>query len=268
MVRNFAKKVLPSGIVEMLRRAVRGQHFNEVAVVWEAMRDMGGERVMFDVGAHHGDTSKPFADGGWRVFAFEPDEENRRILTETLGKSANVTVDSRAASNRSAAGVQFYSSDVSSGISGLSAFHESHVQSGTVDTVTLAEVVKEADVRTVDLLKIDTEGHDLFVLQGVDWSTTVPEVVVCEFENAKSVPLGYTFDDLAKFLHDRGYQLLVSEWYPIVEYGRAHRWRGLSEYPCDLADEGGWGNIIAVKDPDLYQVVRREADRAGREHAN
>jgi hypothetical protein len=45
----------------------------------------------------------------------------------------------------------------------------------------------------VDFLKIDTESHDLFVHQGYPWECGKPAVIECEFEDAKTVPLGYTF---------------------------------------------------------------------------
>src|SRR3546814_18645662 len=126
-----------------------------------------------------------------------------------------------------------------------SAFHPSHVSKQVVDTTTLSDVLADADIDGVDFLKVDTEGHDLFVLKGFPWERFRPAVIECEFEDAKTVPLGYTFHDMARFLLEKGYRVLVSEWHPIIRYGVRHDWRRLVAYPCEISDAVAWGNILA-----------------------
>ena len=208
--------------------------------------------IMIDVGAHQGYALMPFLNSGWRVFAFEPDNSNRNKLLERLKTNKNkhlVVIDSRCVSNKSLNGVSFYTSEQSTGISGLSAFHESHHESQKVDVITLTEFFEDKPMPDVDFLKIDTEGHDLFVLQGYPWARGKPRIIECEFEDVKTVPLGYSFHDLARFLKDKGYKVYVSEWHPIVRYGIQHDWRQLMRYPCELSDKKGWGNFIAFIDP-------------------
>ena len=103
----------------------------------------------------------------------------------------------------------------------------------------------------------------MFVLKGLDWVRIKPDIVVCEFEDQKTNNLGYNFHDMATFLKDRGYEVLVSEWHPILRYGIAHDWRRLARYPCKLANPEAWGNLIAFREiPDwqnLLAVVARQA---------
>lgn len=221
--------------------------------------------AMIDVGAHHGYAMAPFLDRSWRIFAFEPDEKNREKLLERLANHKSkslVSLDTRCVSNKSQKGVSFYRSEQSTGISGLSAFLESHVEAQKVDTVTLTEFFENKPLQKVDFLKIDTEGYDFFVLQGFPWERTIPAVIECEFEDSKTVPLGYTFHDLASFLVNKGYTVYVSEWHPIIRYGIRHDWNRLVRYPCELADEKGWGNLLAFRDPiseeDLVAAVKKE----------
>src|SRR3546814_17135175 len=54
---------------------------------------------------------------------------------------------------------------------------------------------------------------------------------------------------MARFLLEKGYRVLVSEWHPIIRYGVRHDWRRLVAYPCELSDEVAWGNILAFRDP-------------------
>ena len=49
----------------------------------------------------------------------------------------------------------------------------------------------------IDFLKIDVEGLDWNVLKGVPWDRVKPEVIECEFEDAKTLALGHTYRDIA-----------------------------------------------------------------------
>lgn len=233
-------------------------HWDETSGIAELFsRDLSGT-TMIDVGAHHGSALMPFLNNDWRVFAFEPDEKNAKKLLARLARHKNrglVTLDTRCISNKSQKSVSFFTSEQSAGISGLSAFHETHVETQKVDITTLTEFFEDKPLPGVDFLKIDTEGHDLFVLQGFPWERGKPAVIECEFEDTKTVPLGYTFHDLAGFLVDKGYTVYVSEWHPIIRYGIRHDWRQLMRYPCELADPKGWGNLLAFGDPIDEQAL-------------
>lgn len=251
MLKTIVKKIVGPKLWHMLKAATGRLALDEVDVVYELLREENASGVMIDVGAHHGGSLEQFAEDGWKVFAFEPDPKNRAILSELCTKYPAVNIDTRAVSDKNQDKLPFYTSEVSSGISSLSSFHDSHKESSCVDTVTLDAFFQAEAIQTVDFLKIDTEGHDLFVLKGIPWGGVQPRVILCEFEDRKTKPLGYDFHDLAQFLQDNGYFLLVSEWYPMVEYGTRHKWRRFSSYPCDLADDKAWGNIIAVNNDGL-----------------
>jgi FkbM family methyltransferase len=222
----------------------RAPEFDEMAMVHDVLRERG-RGVLVDVGAHFGGSLSRFADDGWRVFAFEPDSRNRAILVDRIRGNENVTVDGRAVGERDGEIRSLYTSRVSTGISALEPFHPSHRPTHQVETVRLDTFLEGVDAVTV--LKTDTEGYDLPVLRTFPWHRLHPRAVVCEFEDRKTVPLGYTYHDLASYLLNRGYAVFVSEWRPVVEYGRRHRWRALRRYPSELDDKDSWGNIIAVE---------------------
>ena len=64
-----------------------------------------------------------------RIYAFEPDPRHAAFLDRRASGDSRRVVDRRAVTNRSGDRVQFYVSEESSGISGLSAFRRSHVGS-------------------------------------------------------------------------------------------------------------------------------------------
>lgn len=227
-------------------------HLDETKVIYHIFQNVLNGEKMIDVGAHHGSAFLPFLNKGWQIFAFEPDQNNRLKLVENIKNNANfykVKLDSRAVSNTSQSGRSFYSSKESTGVSSLSAFLTSHQFQQTVDTITLREALTGTSFNSVDFLKIDTEGHDIFVLQGFPWDDLKPAVIECEFEDSKTLLHGYTFHDLAQYLVDKGYVVYVSEWHPIIRYGIRHNWCQFTRYPCELAKPNAWGNILAFRDP-------------------
>lgn len=215
----------------------------------------GAAHVMLDVGAHIGSSAAFFHKLGWTIFCFEPDPGNRRKLTAAFGGKEGVTIDPRAVSDKKASGVSFFTSPESTGISGLSAFRQTHAESARVDVTTIADIVAERGLASVDFLKIDVEGFDFSVLKGVPWDRLRPDVIECEFEDAKTVPLGHDWKDIAQFLNDKGYAVYVSEWHPIIRYGVAHDWRRLFRFGDGDIVPDAWGNLLAFREaPGLAAI--------------
>lgn len=244
-------------------KLLRPETPNESQMLFETL---AGPRpgVLVDVGAHEGHSLKPFARSGWQVLAFEPDEINRRHLQELVKEMPAVRIDSRAVSERAGETVTFYRSAQSTGISTLTPFTSSHVAAGSVTTTTLADACREHGIGEIDFLKVDTEGYDLFVLKSLDWSTLQPRAVLCEFEDSKTVPLGYTWGEMADFLRGHGYTVIVAEWHPVESYGGVHRFRRFADYPCTLADPRATGNLIAFRnggDLARFQRIREAYER-------
>jgi hypothetical protein len=66
------------------------------------------------------------------------------------------------------------------------------------------------------------------------------------------------FNDMAKYLINKGYDLYVSEWHPIIKYGIQHDWCRLVKYPCELISPRSWGNIIAIDSKLNHRNLDRE----------
>jgi FkbM family methyltransferase len=212
------------------------------------------DAVMVDVGAHVGSAFRPFHLAGWTIHAFEPDPRHAELLADRHAGDSRVRLDTRAISDASGRKVPFYVSRESSGISGLSAFRDTHIEIGHVETLALRDV---EGLDRVDLLKIDTEGHEKFVLEGFPWDRIRPRVIVAEFEDAKTLRHGYATDDLVTFLHDLGYQVWLSEWHPIVKYGIQHQWHRLLNADDAKPDSAAWGNLIAFRESIGADVIGR-----------
>lgn len=239
----------------LARRVLPPWDLDEVGIVFHVIGGTPG--TMLDVGAHQGYSAAPFLVRKWTVYAFEPDPANREILSSRF---PNMTIDPRAVAEKDGEEVSLFTSDVSSGISTLSPFHNTHEATATVRTVRLDTYIREQGINQVDFLKIDTEGYDLFALRTFPWDTLHPKAVVCEFEDNKTTRLGYDVHDIARFIEQQGYSIVVSEWEPITEYGVRHTWRRFARYPTHLGSDS-WGNLIAVE-PSLLESIERAGQSA------
>lgn len=232
-------------------------HVDETEVVSELLSDRkGAEHFMLDVGAHHGTSASYFEKLGWRIYCCEPDASNRRKLNERFGDHPNITVDTRAVSNAPASGVSFFSSEESTGISGLHAFRETHQETDKVDVTTVAALLDEFEIDHIDFLKIDVEGFDFNVLKGVPWDRCTPDVIEAEFEDAKTLKMGHSYSDICDYLQEKGYAVYLSEWHPIIRYGIAHDWHRIVKYPEPLSSPDAWGNILAFWDDPGIKALR------------
>ncbi len=136
-------------------------------------------RVAFDVGAHRGETTLKLLQAfpGVRVYAFEPVPESFAALHEATAAS-NVRTINAAVSDRSGSLTL---------ARGEASYQTSAYGSGEkldVPAVTVDEYVLQHGVDRIDLLKIDTEGHEEAVLLGSvkQLESGSIEFVVCECE--------------------------------------------------------------------------------------
>jgi FkbM family methyltransferase len=212
--------------------------------------------ILVDVGAHTGYVSGKFAEKGWRIIAFEPEPENRSALQKHLKAYHDTTIIPKAVSNQANQSVTFYVSSEHWGIHSLKPFHKTHQPKLTVETVRLDTTLEKLGINDVTLLKVDTEGADFLVLQSFDFTKIQPEIVMCEFADDRSVPnFGCSHHDIARYMQDYGYHVFLSEWAPIIEYGRKgkksapHYFLQCTRYPVNHSP--AWGNLIFVRDDRL-----------------
>ncbi|MEK7254524.1 MAG: FkbM family methyltransferase [Bacteroidota bacterium] len=235
----------------------------EVDIAWKLLSKGDPDQVMLDVGAHFGGSLEAFARAGWRVFAFEPDPKNRQKLLALCQDLPNVKIEPIALSDKELEAMPFFSSNVSTGISSLLEFHPSHEATTLVPVTTLEKYCRENGVRRISFLKTDTEGYDLPVLRGFDWSQPHPRFILSEFDNHKTKNLGYDVREQVSLLEGNGYRVLISEWHPIEEYGKIHKWRRFVLDVSQVEGERVWGNVLAVKAAD-WDALLKIAARFGK----
>ena len=263
MIKEIIFRLLGRRLVTSIRLKLFNRHDERDFLSGLLIHEGPRESLMLDVGAHFGESLKPFKDYGWRILAFEPDPDPRKKEALRKFESDRVAFKWMAVSDEEGE-LPIYASDVSTGITSLMKFHESHRVVGHVPVTTLEKIISQEEIKKVTFLKTDCEGFDFMALKGYPWGGEVdPEVVLCEFEDRKTEKLGYRWQDMAQYLVERGYQVVVSEFHPISEYGENHPWVGLKAFPCELNCPDAWGNLIAMKINDSPGSRMRQSLASG-----
>ena len=129
-------------------------------------------KVFIDVGAHIGYYTmlvhKLVAE---KIIAIEPYPRVFRILNRAIeaNKLENIITINRAAYNKSNVTLELHLS-TKSGLSSIFSSYLPKTRGGTasVKTITLDEVVRTLNLDKIDLVKIDVEGAESYVLSGVN----------------------------------------------------------------------------------------------------
>ena len=253
-MKKVLKNILPPKVYYFLKRKSR-KLFDERYLICDFLDFKEG--VMFDVGVMDGSSFMPFLLKKWDIYAFEPDNNNYKNVSDYLKKwNLKISLQKKAVSDLQETKM-FYTSTSSIGIPSLLKFNENQVASHEVTTVILKDFVKSNNIEKIDFLKIDIEGYDLMALRGFDFSHFKPRIIMCEFEDLKTNLLGYTTNDMAQFLKDKGYFLIYSIWHPIEEYGKQHDWKKMSVNSNEIASND-WGNIICFANEKDYNEFREK----------
>jgi FkbM family methyltransferase len=128
-------------------------------------------RVIFDVGANIGITALYFACvyPKARIYCFEPLPDNVELLRYNTASFGNrITVIPKGLSNQIGSFPYRRSNDpVNFGGGGFHRLGHDQSQTLSLPVTTAGHVCRELGIRQVDVFKIDTEGAELAVLQGI-----------------------------------------------------------------------------------------------------
>ena len=185
--------------------------------------------VVFDVGANVGAWSKRVLEVAQTravpvvVHAFEPSEQTYVRLVENLSANfASQLVAVRAAASDHPGRANLYKVHELAGSNSL------HGIAGTIDgliaepveLIALDDYSAGAGIESVDLLKIDAEGHDYLVLTGAHRLLSNHAVRVVQFEyNYRWIGARQYLKDVFNLLVPLGYRIgkvtpRAIEWYP------------------------------------------------------
>ncbi|MEM8872770.1 MAG: FkbM family methyltransferase [Planctomycetota bacterium] len=167
-----------------------------------------GGGLLVDVGANVGYFTLLWAARGGRVIAFEASPRNLPLLRENVERNGlGDRVDVRGlAAGREDGFLEFdLGPDEQTGWGGFAA--EKSEQTVRVDVVPLDTAV--GGEQHIDLLKIDTEGADAWVLEGAQTLLREKRIGEIRFEEHKprAAALGIKTGEVQQMLRDHGYEV-------------------------------------------------------------
>jgi len=155
------------------------QHTGEDFFIKNAFK-YRGKPIVFDVGAQGGDYLSEILKitrGNADLHAFEPNSRDYMILQKDFGSS--VTVVNSALGEKNGEATLYFPE----GVSGLSSLHGGDARftkSEKVKIETIDSYCQRLNIRQIDLLKLDVEGHELSCLRGAQ--KMLPFITTIQFE--------------------------------------------------------------------------------------
>ena len=85
---------------------------------------------------------------------------------------------------------------------------KSHIETEDVSSISIHELIKKYDIKSLDLLMIDTEGYELNVLKGLSKNSKKVKLIYFEHHYDDMIIKDYKFSDIHKFLKNRGFIMI------------------------------------------------------------
>jgi FkbM family methyltransferase len=197
--------------------ALRLVEFDDV--VCRRMFEFGSELTFIQVGAFDGVTKDPLrkyiSRCGWRGIVIEPQPGAAKQLRELYRGNDRIIILQAALDGKSGRRTLFTinSPNAPSWAGGLASFHrenivkhsglipdlESVIREDSVDCVTFDKILEFMPNQQIDLLQIDTEGADGYILSLFPLDRVCPSIVHWEVKHLSTVQREECLKRLAKF---------------------------------------------------------------------
>lgn len=191
--------------------------------------------TVYDIGGNIGYHTLGFSSKARHVHAFEPNEKNLRLLELNCGKKQNITIHAVACSDTKG---DSFISDYE--LNDLGNYGECMMSDSGQSCKTIR--IDDLDLPKPDVIKIDVEGHELKVFNGMRQTIRDSKPVIM-YEAMH----GTGFDLIYDFLHtELGYRIY---WFPVMNYNP----RNFNNETINIFGNGGVINCLAI--PNHIEVT-------------
>ena len=179
--------------------------------------------VFFDVGANKGEwTSYIIAEKGPQLYEavlFEPGTNAFAQLKNTFNNNPHVELNNVAVSNVPGI-LEFYEEENAGGMSSaVKGWSAEDVEPTQVPCTTIDQEIAAKNLKAVDFIKIDVEGFDLKVMEGVAKSLKAQLIGLIQFEyNECWFDTGSSLAKAYRLLTGNGYKIYIIRPNGLMEY--------------------------------------------------
>jgi FkbM family methyltransferase len=211
--------------------------YNALKYIKSKLKNKDGY-VIFDVGANIGDYSKAclevFDSPNTRIFSFEPSKLTHQTLISNI-KDARVKIENIGMSDKEEV-LTLYTptSDKKQDLSGIASVYNrnyssvdhSQVTSQEIKLTTIDSYCEKNNIKNINLLKLDIEGHELAALRGAKKIIEDSGVDFIQFEFGTTESRSF-FADFWNMFSTRYnfYRIVTNGLYPIKRY---------DEFTCEI----------------------------------
>jgi FkbM family methyltransferase len=172
--------------------------------------------VIFDVGANIGQTAEAFSKSFpmASIYSFEPFEENFFALRQTATKIPHVHCVNAALTNSNGTETFWRDLHPNSEWNSLEKQRQAKLENSgkakkeSIQLIKGDDFCKQEKISQIDILKTDTEGHDLAVLEGFAEMLDLNQILIIVIEVGFLTDVSHTnFQDVNSLLCSKGYKL-------------------------------------------------------------
>ena len=209
--------------------------FHQKRIIFTLKKNISQLDNFIDVGAHKGTYTDLVLNNfkTKRIFMFEPQDIIFDYLKQKYSENENIFLFNTALSNKNdSANFYLNKHNLTSSLSNLDQ-NNSYlklkaklfgttsqgmiVDTKTIQTKTLFSILEKENLEIVDLLKIDTEGHELQVLQGMKQRIKIVKYILIEFHNDE-IYVSYDPKNLHEFLISNNFKLMKKFKFPFTTW--------------------------------------------------
>lgn len=173
------------------------------------LRSWSSQNTIFDIGANDGRTAVPLRQlfPSTPIYAFEPVSDTYRQLVQRTKHLDNVHCFQLAlGAHQGQKAIHLHE------IAALNTFSEnlaSSIGTEAVQVSTVDQIMVDLEIDFIDFLKIDTEGHELEVLEGAQKALESLRIAIIQvevgFDQVKAVQV--SLEEVKRYLAPKGYFL-------------------------------------------------------------
>jgi FkbM family methyltransferase len=216
----------------------------------------GGSRRLLDIGACVGAMSRPFLAEGWQTVMFEPDQRCHATLAAIAeAYPGQVRIEKAVVTADRDGSVKFHVAG-SPGLSGMSRSpFAADLAVLDVPAIAISAYIARNGLFDVDFIKIDAEGHDLAILDGIDLGRLAPRLIMVEFGDDFAGQDRAAIEAALVGMRHKGYRACVVCLRPLGDFAR-HDWRtgllaiGIDAVPVPPQGAQLFGNILFFRAED------------------
>lgn len=181
-----------------------------------AFKNEGGKRVVFDIGANVGEYSQMIKDNSGNInielHLFEPTRSCFKTIADKFHNDPNIKLNNFGVSNENVTATIFYDKEQS----GLASLYQRNLdsynlrlnQSEEIKLRRLDKYIEDKNIKHIDFVKIDIEGHELKAFEGFGSYISSHFIDFIQFEyGGANLDSHTSLMEIYKFFNDRGFKI-------------------------------------------------------------